>query len=359
MALQFGIFDHLEYRQDVPLGQLYDERLEFLGRADELGFYAYHLAEHHQSRLCMAPTPAVFLGAVARGTRRLRMGPLVYQTPLHHPLRLIEEICMLDQLSGGRLEVGVGRGITALEHTHWGLRPEDAQARHDEVLDILALGLTGDTLNYQGRFHQFDNVEIDLAPVQRPHPPFWYPGSPEYAARRGMNFIGRPGPAFPALIEQFRSAWQTHQATPQGLNPGLAEPFVASSRHLVIADTDAEAEALARASWPVYDSNFDKRGIVGPGPETQADGSLIPVPAGGPGQRSTFETGQRIERVVTGSPETIAAYVQRYADVPGSNYFIAAFQWGNLTHAQALRSLELFGTEVMPRVSTATAAATA
>ena len=354
MALRFGIFDHLERREGVPLDQLYEERLELLARADELGFYGYHLAEHHQSRLCMAPSPSVFLSAAARHTHQLRLGTLVAILPFYHPLRLIEEICMLDQLSGGRLQLGIGRGITAIEHTYWGLRPEEAQARHDEVLEIVARGLGSDTLNYEGRFYRFDDIPLELEPLQRPRPPFWCAGGAagaDYAARHGMHFVGHAGARFPALVERYRAGWQEHRHRVDRLNGHVADPFVGSSRHLVVADTDAEAEAIAREAWPVYDRNFDKRGMSGPGPETQPDGSLIPVPAGGPGQRAPFEQVRQLERLVIGSPETIVAYVQRYADQPGANYFVGAFQWGSLTHAQALRSLELFGTEVMPRVA--------
>ena len=121
MVPQFGIFDHLERRPEISLDQQYEERLELLARADALGFYAYHLAEH-QSPLCMAPSPSVFLAAAARHTRQLRLGALVYMVPFYHPLRLIEEMCMLDHLSGGRLQIGIGRGITAIEHTFWGIR---------------------------------------------------------------------------------------------------------------------------------------------------------------------------------------------------------------------------------------------
>lgn len=353
MTLQFGIFDHLERRQDVPLDQQYEERLELLARADALGFYGYQLAEHHQSRLCMAPSPSVFLSAAARHTTRLRLGALVYLLPFYHPLRLIEELCMLDQLSGGRLQVGVGRGITAIEHTYWGMPPAEAQARQDEVLAILALGLSGDTLDYAGRFYRFDNVPLELAPKQRPYPPFWCAGSAEYAGQHGMHFIAFGGARFAPAVARFHEVWAAHRDRPGRLNPHVTEPFVGSSRHLVVADTDAEAEAIARAAWPVFDRNFDKRGMVGPGPETRADGSITPVPPGGPGQGAPFERGQQLERVVVGSPETIAAYVAGYASYLGANYFMASFQWGNMTHAQALRSLELFGSEVMPRVARA------
>src|SRR5687768_1459439 len=170
VVLRFGIFDHLERQPELSLDQQYEERLELLARADALGFYAYHLAEHHQSPLCMAPSPAVFLAAAARHTRQIRLGALVTILPFHHPLRLIEEVCMLDQISGGRLQLGIGRGITAIEHTFWGQRPEEAHARNDEVLEILVKGLTSDTMDHRGQFHRFDNVPLELTPKQRPHP---------------------------------------------------------------------------------------------------------------------------------------------------------------------------------------------
>jgi alkanesulfonate monooxygenase SsuD/methylene tetrahydromethanopterin reductase-like flavin-dependent oxidoreductase (luciferase family) len=107
--MEFGVFDHLD-RYGGPLADYYEDRLKIAEAYDRAGFYAYHLAEHHSTPLGMAPSPSVFLAAVAERTTRLRFGPMVWPMPLHHPLRLIEEICMLDQLSGGRLDIGFGRG---------------------------------------------------------------------------------------------------------------------------------------------------------------------------------------------------------------------------------------------------------
>lgn len=114
----FGLFDWID-RGTVPLHQLYAERLRLLEAADAAGFFCYHLAEHHATPLGMAPSPALFLTAAAQHTQRIRLGPLVYLLPLYNPLRLIEEVCMLDHLSGGRLELGVGR--RALHYTNWGI----------------------------------------------------------------------------------------------------------------------------------------------------------------------------------------------------------------------------------------------
>src|ERR1700758_2423194 len=112
--MEFGVFDHLD-RNDLPLKDYYETRLQLIELYEKAGFYAYHLAEHHATPLGMAPSPSVFLAAVAQRTNKLRFGPLVYTVNLYHPLRLIDEICMLDQMSGGRLELGVGRGISPYE----------------------------------------------------------------------------------------------------------------------------------------------------------------------------------------------------------------------------------------------------
>jgi alkanesulfonate monooxygenase SsuD/methylene tetrahydromethanopterin reductase-like flavin-dependent oxidoreductase (luciferase family) len=107
MGLQFGIFDHIEPVPGLSLHQIYRERLLQLEQYDAAGFYAYHLAEHHTPAVhSLAPSQNVFLAAASQCTQRLRLAPCVYVLPLHHPLRLIEEVCMLDHLSDGRLELG-------------------------------------------------------------------------------------------------------------------------------------------------------------------------------------------------------------------------------------------------------------
>src|SRR5262249_14269898 len=108
--MRFRMFGHADRRNDVGIAQQYEERLQFAATADAAGFYCYHVAEHHHSPLCLAPNQAVYLAAVAQRTQRLRLLTLVYVLPLHNPIRLIEEICLIDQLSNGRFEVGVGRG---------------------------------------------------------------------------------------------------------------------------------------------------------------------------------------------------------------------------------------------------------
>src|SRR5437660_516223 len=138
--VEFGMFDWIDRRQQGPLGQLYEDRLRLLQEADAAGFFCYHLAEHHATPLGMAPSPSVFLAAAAQRTRRIRLGPLVFLLPLYSPLRLLGEICMLDHLSGGRLEMGVGRGVSPYEVGYHGFDPARTRPMVQEALEVLPAG---------------------------------------------------------------------------------------------------------------------------------------------------------------------------------------------------------------------------
>src|ERR1700758_5145443 len=172
--VSFGVFDWID-RGTQPLSQLYEDRLQLLAAADEAGFFCYHLAEHHATPLGMAPSPALFLTAATQRTRRIRLGPLVYLLPLYDPLRLIEEVAMLDQLSGGRLELGVGRGVSPYELRNFGVDPENSRPMFEEALAVLFAGLTQERLNFAGRHYNYQNVPMELHSLQQPYPPLWYP----------------------------------------------------------------------------------------------------------------------------------------------------------------------------------------
>ena len=195
--MKFGIFDHLD-RSDLSLKDYYEARLKLIEAYDQAGFYAYHVAEHHSTPLGMAPSPSVFLAAVAQRTRRIRFGPLVYALPLYHPIRLIEEICMLDQISGGRLEIGFGRGASSTETSFYGLDPAKAQQIYAEGLELVIQGLSKRMLNFRGDFFSFENVPMELEPLQKPHPPIWYGvhsvDSAERAARKGLHVVSLDPP---------------------------------------------------------------------------------------------------------------------------------------------------------------------
>jgi alkanesulfonate monooxygenase SsuD/methylene tetrahydromethanopterin reductase-like flavin-dependent oxidoreductase (luciferase family) len=163
-VMKIGVFDHLDKRAE-PLAKFYDDRITFTRALDKAGFYSYHIAEHHATPLGTAPSPNVYLAAVARETKQLRFGPLVYLLPLYHPVRLIEEISMIDNLSNGRLDMGVGRGISPYEVGSYDIDPANTREMFEEGLEALLAGLTSDRLTHRGKWYRIEDVPIELHPV--------------------------------------------------------------------------------------------------------------------------------------------------------------------------------------------------
>jgi alkanesulfonate monooxygenase SsuD/methylene tetrahydromethanopterin reductase-like flavin-dependent oxidoreductase (luciferase family) len=333
--MQFGVFDHLD-RNDLPLRDYYEARLAIAETYDRLGFYAYHIAEHHSTPLGMAASPSVFLAAVAQRTRRLRFGPLVYALPLYHPLRMIEEICMLDQMSGGRLEIGFGRGSVPAELIYYGRKPEQAQAVYAEALDLILRGLTSRTLSFRGEFFQFDNVPMELAPYQKPYPPVWYgvhaPESAARAARKGLQVVSLdPLAATRASFDSFRAAWREAWST-------KPLPLMGLGRFVVVAETDAAALAIARRAYPRWHDSFTFL--------HRMHGRLNVHP-----RPPTFDGLAEAGQGVAGSAATVMAFLRRELAETGSNYCVCQFAFGDLSQAEILRSIELFARDVMPALT--------
>ena len=187
----FGLFDWID-RGAAPLHQLYEDRLQLLEAADAAGFFCYHLAEHHATPLGMAPSPALFLAAAAQRTQRIRLGPLVYLLPLYNPLRLIEEVCMLDQLSGGRLELGVGRGVTPYELRYYGVDPAGTRAIFNEALTVPVSGLTNSRLTFEGEHYRLQRRAYGIASLSEALPTAVVPDAQPRecpGTRRGMVSI--------------------------------------------------------------------------------------------------------------------------------------------------------------------------
>src|SRR6476659_1977364 len=151
VPMKFGVFDHMD-RAGGDLHRQFDDRLKLIELYERAGFHAYHIAEHHATPLGMAPSPSVFLAAVAQRTRTLRFGPLVYTVNLYHPLRLIDEICMRDPMSGGRLELCIARGISPSDVCYDGVDPQTGPERFAEALEVILKGLTQPRLDHHGKY---------------------------------------------------------------------------------------------------------------------------------------------------------------------------------------------------------------
>ncbi len=370
MPLQFGVFDHIEPIPGVPLDQVYRQRLEQIERLDSVGFYSYHLAEHHTPAVhSLAPSQNVFLAAAAERTQTMRLGPCVYVLPLHHPVRLIEEICMLDNISGGRMDIGVGRG-GVIEAYFWG-QDSDVEANYARYLETLAVvkeGLEHDSLTYRGEFYNFDDLPMRLRPKQDPYPPLWYMRNVETAAVNGMHtiIVGNLD-SFQANVERYFQLWDEHQG-PGALNVQGEKPKIGLVNHLYLAETDAEAATIAQPAWDQYKWNLgtprrlevERRGLTQfyggnanarpsnlPDRDSEASRAVAEQRPGSRGFEEHAAPGGGGFNVVAGSPDTIRDYMDAYLET-GANYFLSAFQWGHLSHEETMRSLELFVSEVMP-----------
>src|SRR5213078_5075870 len=167
--MEFGVFDHLD-RHGGALADYYEDRLKIAEAYDRAGFYAYHLAEHHLTDLGMAPSPSVFLAAVAQRTTRLRFGPMIYAAPLYLPLRLLQEICMLDQLSGGRLDMGFGRGAAAAEIRFFGVDPAQTEQLYEQTVAFILEGMREGAVTVPEEGGKQRRMPLAIAPLQKPHP---------------------------------------------------------------------------------------------------------------------------------------------------------------------------------------------
>ena len=327
--MKFGVFDHLD-RNELALDVFYEQRLKIVEAYDRGGFYAYHTAEHHATPLGLAASPSVFLAAVAQRTERLRFGPLVYTLPLHHPLRLVEEICMLDQLSRGRFELGVGRGISPIETAYFGVDPDHRQKMYLEALQIVRQALTSRTLTFHGQFYDYADVPMELAPFQKPHPPLWSgtgtPEGGEAAGRNGFNMVANaPTPQVRAITERYRAAFTaTHT------------PFVGLARFVIMGETDDEALAIARRAYPLWHRHFHHLfRLHGTTPNM--------------GERPPhFDQIKDGGRGIAGSPATVTRMIKAQMAEAGTNYFVGQFAFGDLSLAEVLRTVDLFAREVMP-----------
>ncbi|HTK12732.1 MAG TPA: LLM class flavin-dependent oxidoreductase [Xanthobacteraceae bacterium] len=331
--MDFGIFDHLD-RSGLPLHATYEMRLKLAELYDRHGFYSYHVAEHHATPLGLASSPGMFLSALAQRTQNLRFGPLVYLLPLYHPLRLIEEICMLDQMSGGRYQVGVGRGSSPVEASCYALNPDERQGRFEEVLQILLQGLGGSHVDFKGQYYAFSKVPMELAPVQKPYPPIWLgvgsPDSAERAARNGHNVVGLGNTTeMRAISDRFRATWKS-LATPAPM------PKLGVARMIVVGETDEQAMDVARRAYRVWHDSFHtlyrSRGVSPRRGERAA----------------TFDETTNGARGIAGSPKSVITQLRKQLSESGVNYCVGQFAFGDMSLDEAKHSISLFAEHVMP-----------
>lgn len=331
--MKYAIFDHLD-DAGIPLQRQYEERFEFIELCDRLGFFCYHLAEHHGTPLGYAPSPSVFLASAIQRTRRMRMGPLLFVLPIYHPIRAYEEICMLDQLSGGRLELGLGRGSGPHELAMYGIDPASAQSRYLENFEVIRRAFTQDSVSFTGQHVTIDRYPVRIRPVQLPHPPLWYAttkaDSAIWPAQNGASVmtLGSIDVAR-GISDRYRSEWARLGRSEDDL------PNIGITRHVVIADTDAEAVAIGRRAYRRWRGAMELL--------WNEAGTKFPIASVYP---DTFDELLKIGNGIAGTPRAVRDALQEQVRHGGLNYLACQLYFGDMSIEEASRSASLFAEHV-------------
>lgn len=336
----FGLFDWIDADDAREPGQLYRERLDLLADAEAHGFDIYHLAEHHGTPLGLAPSPNVFLAAAAMRTARIRLSALVYVLPLYQPARLAEEIAMLDELSDGRLEIGVGKGGNPYELLPYGIHQGQAQQRYDDVFEAVMRMLRTGRLEAGGH----ETAPFPVRPRQRPRPPLWYPSSNPQSVpqlgERGINTILGFSFRSPSIgetrlrrDEYFAGVARAPAGTPMG-GAGAPVPRFGLMRNIYVGESDGEATDRAVEAMEVFYRQFTATW------RRHGDARF--------GQPQDFAAAIGGGRVIAGSAATVRDRLTVMLRESGCNHFAGAFAFGSLSYPEARASLVRFGREVGP-----------
>ena len=321
--------------------------------SEELGFDEVWFTEHHFIDYGLSVDPATLAAAAASRTRRVRIGLAAAILPFHHPLRLAEQMALVDILSDGRLDVGVGRGNRPAEFAGYRVPQQESRERFDETVDVMQRGWTEERFSYHGRFFSFDDVRVIPKPVQRPHPPLYQvcvtKDGIENTALRGWPMLNSVlfGP-----VDQLVTNRDIYVNTldKAGRTSGeIAELLTrwGVSRQIYVADTDARALEEAKAAEVWYQDSF-RRFVI---PERIEDAH----PTLQPGFRAmadrlgkvTWE-GLVAETLAFGSPDTVARHIEHMRSI-GVGQILCWMNFGGLPQDKVRRSMELFAREVMPR----------
>ncbi|PYM51468.1 MAG: hypothetical protein DME16_03970 [Candidatus Rokuibacteriota bacterium] len=351
--MRFGTF---YFFQAAP-GQRHEDiirgELEQIVWSEELGFDEIWLTEHHFINYGLSVDPATLAAAAASRTQRIRIGLAAAILPFHHPVRLAEQMALVDIISNGRLDVGVGRGNRPMEFRGYRVPQEESRDRFDEAVEIMRRAWTEERFSYDGRFFKVPEMSVIPKPVQRPHPPLYQvcvtKDGIENTALRGWPMLNSVlfGP-----VDQLIANRDIYVDTLKKAGRGADEvkSLLARwgvSRQIYVAETDARALAEAKDAELWYQESFRK--FVVPDRLEEAHPSLQPAFLAMAERLSkiTWE-GLVAETLAFGSPDTVARHIEVMRDM-GVGQVMCWMNFGGLAQDKVRRSMELFAREVMPR----------
>jgi alkanesulfonate monooxygenase SsuD/methylene tetrahydromethanopterin reductase-like flavin-dependent oxidoreductase (luciferase family) len=320
--------------------EIYSRGIELAQAAETLGYRNVWLGEHHFSTYGYLSRPLQLASYIAAKTTRLRVGTAVIVVPLHHPLLIAEEIAMLDLLSGGRCDIGLGRGYQRYEFERFGLQLDTDGKRWNESIDILLKAFEGKPFSYEGNLFKIPETSVFPRTLQKPHPPIWItaqsPYSLEAAVRRGFNVLTG---GFGVSIDRLAEFGKLFERVVAEAKPAK-RPLVGVQRAIYVTKDAADArEAAEQARWNMRVTLSLRNNY-----ERVEHGNAIPVPA-----QTEPDMDDLLDRyLIIGTPDTCIRQIKRLKDVVGITHFNCSFWLGDMEQARVLRSMELFSQEVMP-----------
>jgi len=328
--MKFSIFSVCDHHLDVSrsIGQLYDQVLSEMELAEELGYWAYFVAEHHFHEYGVLPSPPAFLGAASQRTSRLGLGVAVSVLTFHNPLLTAEEYAVVDHLSRGRLRLGVGSGYLQHEFQGFGVSPEERRQRFEEALEIMVRAWQGERFSYNGTYHRVDNVRIAVTPVQKPHPPLWiailHADRAYQVGKTGRDIMMVPY----ATCDTIDDLGEVIAAYRKGYSESghQGDPDVAVALHTYVSSSKEAARQEADAALRRY------------------------VVTRLYARQRSFDELDSGELILFGDPELVAARLRRLAAM-GVTHVMALMNFGALEPERVRRSMTLFAREVMPLVT--------
>ena len=351
--MRFGTFFFFQAPPWQTHPEIIHRELQQMEWAEELGFDEVWLTEHHFIDYGLAVDPATLAAAAASRTRRVRIGLAAAILPFHYPLRLAEQLALIDIISNGRLDVGLGRGNRPAEFHGYNVPLSENRERFDETVEVMLRAWTEERVTHHGRFYTVPEARVIPKPLQRPHPPLYQVcvsrDGVENTALRGWPMLNSVlfGP-----IDQLLTNRDVYVDTLKkaGRGEGAIRGLLSRwgvSRQIYVADTDAQALEETREYEMWYQESF--RRFVNPERIEDAHPSLQP------GFRAMAERLSKVtweglvrETLAFGSPETVARHIETMREM-GVGQVLCWMNFGGLPQRSIRRSMELFAREVLPR----------
>jgi alkanesulfonate monooxygenase SsuD/methylene tetrahydromethanopterin reductase-like flavin-dependent oxidoreductase (luciferase family) len=359
--MKFAHFSHVWHKAGMSAGERYQQLWRELQLCDELGFdYGFCVEHHFRPDESLMSAPNLYAVSAGARTKRIRLGGMGHVVPLHHPVRLIEEIALADQMLGGRLDVGLVPGITEV---YFGPFGADFKSRREVTLDFVGFLKAAYTqphpFSYRSKHHTFDEVSLAALPVQKPYPPLWIetrdPPTLAFCAKEGINagyFILFPRKDAHPRYTKYLADW-----TAAGHK---TKPNIAYSTVVYVDETDEKALKTA-----LHHAGRAYAGFFGPlkNPDDRAEERAEQEKrakffeergeaAGAAIMRNLLDPDYLLanDLILIGSPETVTRKLKAYAEEGLFNTFFGEFNFGTLAEADLMRSIRLFGAEVMPKL---------